>query len=131
MAYKTSDLEEKALKAITEKKLFFIEDVCSFLPCDKKTFYAHKLHESNSIKEELEKNKVSTKVSMRSKWYESDNATLQVALMKLIGSDAEAHRLNGSRTENKTETSVIWKEEKTYSSLEKENDTEQKTDTGS
>ena len=34
---------------------------------------------------------------MRSKWFKSEQATLQVALMKLIGTDEEAHRLNGSR----------------------------------
>jgi hypothetical protein len=105
MVYKKEELLKTALKAIEEKKLFFIEDVVSYLPCDKTTFYNHDLHENNAIKDALEKNKTEVKVSMRSKWYKSENATLQVALMKLISTDAEAHRLNGTRTENKTELS--------------------------
>ena len=44
------------------------------------------------------------KVDMRDKWYNSDNATLQIALMKLIADDDEAHRLNGTKREVKHET---------------------------
>jgi hypothetical protein len=44
------------------------------------------------------------KVSMRQKWYESDNATLQIGLMKLISDDDEAHRLNGTKREIKHDT---------------------------
>ena len=36
---------------------------------------------------------------MRKKWGDSDHPTLQVALYKIISSDEEAHRLNGSRQE--------------------------------
>jgi len=43
MAYKTEELEKKSLEAIDKHKLFFIEDVVAFLPCDKTTFYNHKL----------------------------------------------------------------------------------------
>jgi hypothetical protein len=43
------------------------------------------------------------KVSMRDKWYHSDNATLQIGLMKLISEDNEAHRLNGTKQEIKHE----------------------------
>lgn len=93
MAYKTKDLEKQSLKAIEQHKLFFIEDVVSFLPCDKSTFYAHKLHESDAIKEALNKQRTAVKVSMRSKWFKSDNATLQVALMKLIATDDERKKL--------------------------------------
>lgn len=97
MAYKTKELEEKALAAIEKHKLFFIEDVVSFLPCGKVTFYEHKLNESNSIKEALEKNKVEIKVSMRSKWYKSDAPALQIALYKLIGTDEESDRINSQK----------------------------------
>ena len=44
------------------------------------------------------------KISMRTKWYESDNATLQIGLMKLIADDDEAHRLNGTKREVKHDT---------------------------
>jgi hypothetical protein len=44
------------------------------------------------------------KIEMRAKWYASDNATLQIGLMKLIANDDEAHRLNGTKREVKHDT---------------------------
>jgi hypothetical protein len=100
MAYDKEKIYEQALVAIEENKLFFIEDVVSYLPCAKATFYEFfptKSDELNTIKEALEKNKTAIKVSMRAKWYKSDNPSLQIALMKMIATEDEAHRLNGSR----------------------------------
>jgi hypothetical protein len=94
MAYKTEELERLSLEAINKHKLFFIEDIVAYLPCDKTTFYAHKLHESNSIKEALTEVKVNLKVSMRSKWFRSENPTLQLALMKILSSDEELRKLS-------------------------------------
>lgn len=108
MAYKTEDLFEQAISIIKDKRLFFIEDVVAFLPCSKPTFYEHfKLDsdEFNAIKDELEKNRIAIKSSMRKKWYDSDNATLQVALMKLICTDEERKALSPSYID-KTEVNV-------------------------
>lgn len=96
MAYDTDELIDASIKAIKKNNLYFIEDIVSYLPCTKGTFYNRKLHEVDTIKEALLKNKVVTKVKMRKKWSDSDSATLQVALMKLIGTEDEAHRLNGT-----------------------------------
>jgi hypothetical protein len=43
---------------------------------------------------------------MRSKWYKSDAPALQIALMKIISTDEEAHRLNGSKQEIKNDIVV-------------------------
>ena len=97
MAYKTEDLKKQALEAIKEHGLFFIEDVVAYIPCDKTTFYRHFPTESNGyndIKELLEQNSIKVKVSMRSKWYKSDNPTLQMGLMKLLSSDTELRKLS-------------------------------------
>lgn len=94
MAYKTEELERLSVEAIKQHKLFFIEDIVAYLPCDKTTFYHHKLHESNAIKESLTEVKTNLKVSMRSKWYRSDNPTLQLALMKLLSGDEELRKLS-------------------------------------
>ena len=102
MAYKTEELEKQALEAIEKYKLFFIEDVVSYLPCTKPTFYEHKLNELDSIKDALTKVKTGLKVSMRSKWYKSENATLQMGLMKLIGTDEEYHRLANTKIDMTT-----------------------------
>jgi hypothetical protein len=102
VAYDRGKVYEKALADIEEHKLFFIEDVLSYCGCSKPTFYDFfkvGSNELNTIKEALDKNKTEVKVSMRSKWYKSDNPTLQVALMKIIASDEEAHRLNGTKVE--------------------------------
>jgi len=97
MSYKTKELHATAMKAITKHKLFFIEDVVAYLPCSKPTFYEHKLNEAIDIKTALENNKIEIKVSMRSKWYKSENATLQMGLYKLIGSEEEYHRLSNTK----------------------------------
>jgi len=99
MSYDTNELEQEALDAIDKYKLFFIEDVVVYVSCSRATFYNHGLDKLDTIKDALSKNKINIKVSMRNKWYQSENATLQVALMKMIATDDEAHRLNGSRQE--------------------------------
>lgn len=99
MAYDKKELFDKTIAIIRENKFYFIEDVISKLPCAKPTFYDHfkiDSHEMNIIKEELELNKVNLKSSMRKKWYDSDNATLQIALMKLVSTDEERKRISNT-----------------------------------
>jgi hypothetical protein len=99
MAYDKKKIYEQAKNLIIDKRLFFVEDVIALLPISKQTFYDFfkvNSDEMDTIKDLLDKNKVEIKSSMRSKWYKSENATLQLALMKLIGTEEEAHRLNGS-----------------------------------
>ena len=99
MAYNKNKIFNQAKEAIEKNKLFFTEDIVAYIPCSRSTFYdffPDKSDELDTLKELLEQNRVEIKVSMRSKWYKSENATLQLALMKLIGTDEEAHRLNGS-----------------------------------
>lgn len=97
MAYSKTKLEKQAIDAITKKNLVFIEEVVAFLPCDKTTFYAHQLHESNAIKEAIEANKVNRKGGLRDKMYNAENPTAWIALYKLLGTDEEAEKLNGSK----------------------------------
>lgn len=94
MAYNYKDLEKQALDAINKHKLFFITDVVAYLPCSSSTFYDYKLEKSEAIKEALTKVKTDIKVSMRSKWYQSQNATLQMGLMKLLSTDEEIKKLS-------------------------------------
>jgi len=106
MSYDTDKLEQEALEAIEKYRLFFIEDVVVYVSCSRATFYNHGLDKLDTIKEALAKNKIDIKVSMRNKWFLSESATLQVALMKMIATDDEAHRLNGSRQEIKHQGAV-------------------------
>ena len=100
MAYKTNELEEKALEAIKEHGLVFIEEVVSFLPCSKPTFYEHGLNESNAIKEAIEYNKVSKKAKLRKNWEHSENATLNISLYKLLANEEELQRLSVQKVEH-------------------------------
>jgi len=93
MAYDIKELEKKAIKAAKDNELFFIDDVVSFLPCSSSTFYSHKLEKSEKLKEIIEQNRVNVKVELRNKFRYSDNATLLMALYKLICSDKERERL--------------------------------------
>src|SRR6056300_466442 len=101
MAYDKKELEKKALTAIDKHKLMFIEHIVAFLPCSKTTFYALELNESDSIKKAVEEMRVSKKTKMLSNWINSETPSLQIAAMKMIAEENEAHRLNGTRQEIK------------------------------
>ena len=97
MAYDRKKIFEQAKEVIEKHKLFFIEDIVSFLPISKPTFYDFfkpDSNEFNDIKDLLEKNRVEVKSAMRSKWFKSENPTLQVSLMKLICTDDERKKLS-------------------------------------
>lgn len=92
MAYNKAEKYELAKKVIVEHKLFFIEDIPAFIGINKTTLYDFwplDSNELNELKALLEVNRVTLKVSMRSKWYKSNAPALQMALMKLIGTDEE------------------------------------------
>lgn len=95
--YNRKKIFEQAKEMITKHKLFFIEDIVAFLPCDKTTFYRFfevNCNEYNELKDLLETNRTELKVSMRSKWYKSNAPALQMALMKLICTDEERKMLS-------------------------------------
>jgi hypothetical protein len=100
MAYNPKELEKKALEAIEKNKLFFIDDVIAYLPCSRATFYNLELEKLDTIKDALTKVKTEIKVSMRSKWYKSENPTLQMGLMKLIASPDELKQLSMTHVES-------------------------------
>jgi hypothetical protein len=97
MAYDKEKIFQQAKEMIVKHKLFFIEDIVAFLPCDKTTFYRFfevDCNEYNELKGLLETNRVELKVSMRSKWYKSNAPALQMALMKLIATPEELKKLS-------------------------------------
>jgi hypothetical protein len=102
MPYDKKKLEKQSLEAIAKHKLFFIDDIISYLPCSRATFYNYGLDKLDTIKDELTKQKTELKVAMRSKWYKSDNATLQMGLMKLVSTDEELRKLSMNHNEHTT-----------------------------
>jgi len=102
MAYDKKKIFDQAKEMIVKHKLFFVEDIVAFLPCNKTTFYEFfpsQSNESNDLKELLETNRVTLKVSMRSKWYKSNAPALQMALMKLIATPEELKKLSMTYTD--------------------------------
>ena len=100
--YDKEAIFEKCKEVIEQNRLFFIEDVIAFLPISKPTFYVYfpmESYELNTLKEMINKNKVLTKTEMRSRWYQSENPTLQIALYKTICSDDERKMLSTNHTD--------------------------------
>lgn len=103
MAYDRVKIFDQAKEVIVKHNLFFIEDIVAFLPCSKPTFYEFfpvDSNEFNELKDLLETNRTELKVSMRSKWYESNAPALQMALMKLIATPEELKKLSVNYNEN-------------------------------
>jgi hypothetical protein len=110
MAYKKENILKESLELIEKHHLIFIDDIVGLLPCSAPTFYSFfppESNELNDIKARLAKNRISMKANMRKKWYQSENATLQVALMKLIATDDEAARLSGVPKETKQKEDAL------------------------
>ena len=102
MAHDTKILKEKAIEAIKKNKLIFIEDICAMIGISTPCFYDHfpkDSSDSNELRRLLEENKISLKVALRKKWYDSDNATTQMALYKLCSTKEEHKKLQQNYTE--------------------------------
>lgn len=113
MAYDRVKVFEQAKEVIVKHKLFFVEDIVAFLPCAKPTFYDFfppDSNELNELKDLLETNRTSLKVSMRSKWYTSNAPALQMALMKLIANPEELRRLSMNHNVTEELEKPIFKE---------------------
>ena len=99
MAIDPEQLFAKALVAIEENKLFFIEDIIAMLGIAKPTLYRHFRpggDEMNAIKLALESNRIRLKVALRAKMARSDQTGHTLALYKWIGSEEERRRLSMS-----------------------------------
>lgn len=101
-AYDADDLERQALAAIEANGLVFVEEVCNYLPCCKSTFYNKGLDDLDTIKDALARNRVSKKLALRKKWEDSDNATLQMGLYKLLATPEELAALSMQQIDHTT-----------------------------
>lgn len=91
------DLKARAIKAIEENKLIFLEDICAFTAISTATLYSKFPVDSEDLKELkdlLDKNKVTFKTGLRKKWFDGDNATTQLALYKLCSTNEEHKKLS-------------------------------------
>lgn len=90
---KAVEHEKKILEIIAEKQIYTFKDIfVHYKDCNRATAYNLDLDKSDSIKDALNLNKRKGVVSMLDKWVKSENATLQIAAMRLL-CDSEEHRL--------------------------------------
>lgn len=120
--YITEELYTQSIKAIDDNGLFWVDDIIAYLPCSKPTFYEHfplGSDELNDLKERLFKHRINLKVKLRKKWEDSDNATLQMGLMKLIAEDEERKKLSQTYQDHTTNGEKITPDALDYSKLSK------------
>lgn len=101
---KKQEYEEEIIKVIEKEKIYSILDVFAFYKgCSRATFYNNDLDKLDSIKEAIDNNKIVTKTTLKSKWADSDNPTLQIALYKSICTDNERKKLSQSHVDHTTD----------------------------
>ena len=94
--------EAAILKIIKEKKLMRFDHIFAhFTGCSRATAYNHNLDKLDSIKEALESNRAKAEDYLIQKWIAGDNATLQIAAMRIIGSPEVRRLLNQQYIEMK------------------------------
>lgn len=114
-------LKAKAIEVIGKNKLIFIEDICAMCGVSKPTFYDRFPVESddfNELSKMLEENKIALKVGLRKKWFDSDNATTQMALYKLCSTPEEHKKLQQNYTDHTTNGDSINPTEKAITRFE-------------
>lgn len=95
--YDKIELFEKAKEYASLPDVYFIEDIISFMPCSKTTFYDNfpaDSDELNIIKGILDVQKTKKKIELRNILSRSDKAAEVLALYKLIGTDEERKKLS-------------------------------------
>ena len=108
MAYDKKKLYKDAISLIKDYNLYFVEDLIALLPCHKATFYKLfniKSDELNSLKSELNHNKVLKKVEIREKLADGKGVEL-IALYKLLATKDELQALTGNFHTVKQDTTV-------------------------
>jgi hypothetical protein len=105
--YEVGDLEKQAIAVIEAHKLVFIDEVCAYLPCSRSTFYEKDLDKSDAIKSALHEVRTKKKLFLRTNWEESQNATLQMGLYKLLATPEELAALSMQNVDIKSNGQTI------------------------
>ena len=110
MTYDKNELYERSLGIIENNDdIVFMYDVIVELGISTATFYDYfpdKSNDLNKLKEKLIANKSYQKRKLRKKWYDSDNATLNLCAYKLLADDDE-HRALSDKQEIKQSNITI------------------------
>ena len=92
--------EKAILETIAKNPIFKFKDIFVYYKgCGRSTAYNHNLDKLDSIKEALYSNRRKGVSSLLAKWLTSDNATLQLAAMRMICDQEEHRSLNQNYTD--------------------------------
>ena len=84
--------EQAIIEIIENNPIYSFKDIFVYYKgCSRATAYNHNLDKLDSIKELIYSNRRKGVTTLLSKWLKSDNATLQLAAMKII-CDPEEHK---------------------------------------
>lgn len=107
MAYDKDEILKKCLEAINEHDLCFFDEISLFVEPTIKTLYDWDFHESEDIKNQLNKNKLAAKRKLKRNWQRDDAApVLQLAVYKLMSNDEEFSKLTTSKSDVKADVSI-------------------------
>jgi hypothetical protein len=105
---KTEEYEKELCKAIQKHNWMRWSHIeWDALSYSRRTAYDHNLHESHIIKSEFETNRNRGVNYLLKKWMESDNATLQIAAMRIIATEEDRQRLNQQYIDHTTAGEAI------------------------
>jgi 16S rRNA A1518/A1519 N6-dimethyltransferase RsmA/KsgA/DIM1 with predicted DNA glycosylase/AP lyase activity len=105
---KTQDHEIKILEVIEKNAIFTFKDIFVYYKgCTRATAYNLELDKFDTIKEAIQSNKRKGVTSMLAKWVKSENATLQIAAMRLLSDNEERQMLNQQYIDHTTKGEKI------------------------
>lgn len=96
----------KSIELLKEHDIRYVEELLSYLPISKETFYRYFEVNSNEydyLKRLISDNVVKKKLELRKKFEESNNPTIMIVNYKLLANEDELRRINDKQIENETE----------------------------
>lgn len=98
--YKKEEVFKKAVEISLIGVTIFMADIISQLPCSKQKFYTMfppDSDEFDTLKGNIDNNKVKLKANIRKKWFEKGDFNGQIALYKLCSDEEELAKLSMSK----------------------------------
>ncbi len=92
---KYNELLKTSIDAVNEHNILFLSDVAAYLPITRTEFYLYELDLAPALKDAIENQRALAKQLLIQKWMKSESPTLNIALYKLIGTQAERLALAG------------------------------------
>lgn len=125
---KFKKLEKECLEIIIEHNIIFIDEIFIFTEITPSLFEKFELNNSPILKDAIDINRAKLKRELRLKWLESQNATLNSALYKLICSEHEKRALSAASSSKPTPQNELCTQEEYLKSLKEMGETTENAD---